>query len=661
MMRTVHLAQVNYQYGRNTFLPYSVGRLWAYASSVPALAASYALGELFFLREAPERVVRRIASPDVVGISCYLWNWQYNLALARALRAAFPRCLIVLGGPQVPSRTDGFFTEHPYVDLLVHGEGEIAFAAILRERLSPAPEYRIAGVTAAGRDGATRHTPGAGRITDLARLPSPYLTGVFDELMALPYAFHASQETNRGCPYRCTFCDWGSAVFQKVTALCPEQVAEEIEWFGRKRISLLYNCDANFGLLPQDVAVARHLVETKRQYGFPEKFRAAYAKKSSERVYSIARTLNDAGMSKGVTISLQSLHADTLEAVERHNIAVGDVGALLERYQADGIPTYSEIILGLPGETYDSFADGIARLLEAGQHRGINVYPCISLCNSEMAVPAYVARHGLRTVRVPMLLLHGSPGHDGIEEYYDLVVETATMSHAEWRRAYLLAWAVQAFHCLGLLRELAVSLMRLRGVSYRTFYEALIAFARANPATVVGEEYRATEALLDRVMAGGSWDLVEPRFGAVTWPPEELTFLRVAAEKQRFFREIGGVLVQWLPDPDPSALWRDVLAYQYLRVVTADTPVHTEILLDHDVHGYLAGSPAASPAPRRRRVRLHMEARGAFDGDWEAYARDIVWYGRKGGDGGIVGIEVEPEPRVGRPARAPAVGQVEAP
>jgi hypothetical protein len=114
----VYLAQVNHQYGDNVFLPYSVGLLWAFARQDPEVARHYELAEFLFLREPVDTAVARMKKPDVVGISCYIWNASYSNALAAAVKRSFPDCLIVMGGPEIPTASSGFFTRHPYVTSL---------------------------------------------------------------------------------------------------------------------------------------------------------------------------------------------------------------------------------------------------------------------------------------------------------------------------------------------------------------------------------------------------------------------------------------------------------------------------------------------------------------------------------------------------------------
>lgn len=165
-MRHVYLAQVNYLYGHNCFLPYSVGRLWAYAQQDPVINSEYELAELLFLREPIDEVLDRMVAPDVFGGSCYIWNWTYTIELAKRVKERWPKCLVVLGGPQVPNLEGGFFQEHPYVNVIVRGEGEQPFAEVLKQRAAGRLHIYVA--------------MGPHRNKQLDDLPSPYLEDVFD-------------------------------------------------------------------------------------------------------------------------------------------------------------------------------------------------------------------------------------------------------------------------------------------------------------------------------------------------------------------------------------------------------------------------------------------------------------------------------------------------
>lgn len=558
--KRVYLAQVNHAYGASRFLPYSVGRLWSYAKAQPELAAAYELGGFLHEREPLDVALARMADPDVFGASWYIWNRRYTAALCAAVKVRWPDCLIVVGGPEVPDDLGDFFDRHPWADVVAHGEAETAFAEVLQRRLAGEVLWGV----------AIRHE----RLVDLSALPSPYLDGTLDELAGdRRYDWHPTQETHRGCPFKCHFCDWGSATFGRVTRFPVEVVKAELDWIGEHGLELLYNGDANFGMLPTDPEIVAHMIEVKRRHGAPGKIRAAWAKKHGPRLRQIAVDLERAGMQKGVTLALQSMDDKVLETIERKNIKIDGLGELNAWYEQSGVPTYIEMILGLPGESYDTWADGFDRLLSAGCHGAISVYVCMMLVNAEMNRREYRERHGIRTVTVPMLLNHGTPAVDPYQETYEIVVETACMPHADWRRAYVLAWVIQWAHTMGLLR---IEAMRY-GAGYRRFYEGLIRLGRRYPHTILGRELLWVNRVLDRVLDGDGWDTVLPEAGPIMWPPEEATFLRIVRHLPRFYDELAD-----------------------------------------------AG------------LRIGLAQRGAVvapDGwrSFEEYARDVVWYGRKSG------------------------------
>src|SRR3989338_7461014 len=79
-------------------------------------------------------------------------------------------------------------------------------------------------------------------------------------------------ETNRGCPFSCTFCDWGSAVQSKVFTFDLSNVLRETDWFVEHKIEYVTCCDANFGILPRDLEIAKYMAEAKKKYGYPKTF-----------------------------------------------------------------------------------------------------------------------------------------------------------------------------------------------------------------------------------------------------------------------------------------------------------------------------------------------------------------------------------------------------
>jgi len=586
MARNVCLAQVNHKYGHNkVFLPYSAGLLQAHAKAQQDINESYKFSRLIFLRENPRDVAKSLDNPDVLGISCYIWNWGWSNVLAKEVRNQHPNSLIVMGGPQVPNRSENFFKEHPYIDLLVHGEGEIIFSEILRERLKQNPNYlQISGITL-NQEGNSIKTLPRPRLTSEEFPPSPYLTGEFDDLLkAHPdLEFHVVSETHRGCPFSCSFCDWGSSTFTRVQQFPDERIRAEYDWISKHKLELIYNADANFGLFPRDKELTDYLISLKERTGFPKQLRANWAKNSDDRIFCIAKKLNKVQMSLGVTLALQSLNSYVLENVKRKNIKMDNFAGLAKKYRQENIPAYTELIMALPGETYETFSQGLETLLEAGQHNGINIYLCTLLPNSEMSEPEYMDRHKIKFVHSPILQNHSTPGEDPVREYSDMVIATDSMPLEDFRRAFLFSWAVQTFHTLGLTQDISIYLKN-KGVAYRRFYEELLL---ADSNTIVGQQVAGANKCLDRALNGGEWGEINPVYGQIIWPLEEKSFLDVATGNLKLF-------------------------YSQLEDIA---------------NGFVSPFPKEVIQKQMSRLRTPEE----FNGDVKEYAKKVVWFGRKGG------------------------------
>lgn len=317
-----------------------------------------------------------------------------------------------------------------------------------------------------------------------------------------------------------------------------------MDWFGFNKSPYVDGTDANFGVLARDEQIAEEIVRTKERWGQPEKFRTSYAKYSNpqiaERIFRIAKVLNHSGQIKAVTLALQSMNEGTLVDIKRKNIAMDKFRDFIKRYDAEGIPTYTELILGLPSETLESFIDGINRNLDAGQHSGLFIYLNIMLANTDQSDPEYIKQHGLRTIPMQAMLSHGIPDPDTVPEIQGTVVETATMPHADWRRAWLFSKTVEVFHGQGLLQLTAINAREALGIRYRDFYGRLVDWLLSNLDTVASREMIGIQGVLDRALAGGSWDCVDPRLGAISWPPEEFAFARICLQLDSFYNEIEG-------------------------------------------------------------------------------------------------------------------------
>ena len=356
---------------------------------------------------SPMSVVQagRTYGPGIVFFSNYIWAHKGNLQAAAKLKADDANFVTVFGGPQAPTYQEAaekVLASHPEVDIIVRGEGEVTAADLLdkirwnrsqgldRATLADVPGliYRQCGDTGVERTGDRP------RVVDLMELSSPYLTGVFDRVPK-EILYGATLETNRGCPYGCTFCDWGSATRQKIRQFEMDRVREELDWIGRAGISVLFVADANFGIFKRDVEIAEMIAQTAERYGALKQVVSNYAKNATGTLTEIVRIFARQGLASEGIISIQTRDADTLRVVKRSNIKNERYDELLEVFRAERLPMSTDLMIGLPGATPESFKRDLQHSFETGIQA--KAYLTRVLVNSPLAAPEYRREHRVET------------------------------------------------------------------------------------------------------------------------------------------------------------------------------------------------------------------------------------------------------------------------
>lgn len=552
----------------HTPFPYAVAMLQSYVKAHAPRPQRYLFLLPVFERLPLPELVSGFSLAQVVGFSTYCWNMQYSLAAARALKTARPEVLIVFGGPQVPDDPTAFMTAHPFVDLCVHGPGEEVFLQIL-EALPRRDWADLPGLSRRGQSGEVVTTQRARPPRELDHLPSPYLDGSLDLLMRA----HPRQrwvgvwETNRGCPFTCTFCDWGSATAAKLSRFGMERVLAELDWFGTRQIPMVFCSDSNFGMLPRDDEIADALVAVHQRTGFPRRVITSTAKNITERAYAVQKKLLDAGLNGIASLALQSVNPDVLKAIRRDNISLETYQELQHRFRRDGVPTFTDILVGLPGDTYDSFIANVGTVIAQGQHREMRLWNTWILPNSELAHPDYRRRYGIQTVTVPQvpMLQPVDARRDEIVEYQELLIETATMPREDWVRMRVFSWLVQILYYSQALQVPIMLLHALRGVPYEAVFRAF-AEGPLPPQALVLEQLRRFLFTKARETAQGAIEYVpgiEPETGQLTWmPPDYFSVVHLVNSPRLdgFFAESHQLLAQLAGEPLPAGLLEDAVA-----------------------------------------------------------------------------------------------------
>ncbi|MGE3728878.1 MAG: radical SAM protein, partial [Candidatus Sericytochromatia bacterium] len=379
-------------------------------------------------------------------------------------------------------------------------------------------------------------------------------------------------ETARGCPFSCTFCDWGSATQSKVNGFDLNRLKAELDWFGRQKIGYIFCCDANFGILTRDLELAEHAAQVRHQTGHPRALVVQNSKNVTDRAFAVHRILAKAGLDTDVTLSMQSLNPEVLKKVERENISLNYFQELRVRLMRENIKAYTDMILGLPGETYESFVDGICTLIAHGQYHDIHIFTAGILPNAKMADPTYRAEHGIESVKSRCVYVHSlveSSLNEVTPEYQELVIATASLPKQDWVRAMAFGWGVHFyFFNPGCLRMAALILHQSQGLSYRSLFESLMQPHSTEPLLREIWDFFCSKAT---AIQNGDFEYCqgpEPYYLGQWWWPQEFVIRRLVYQGllSRFYAEVLSNLRRLLSSaaPDtPHLLLEDCLNYSH--------------------------------------------------------------------------------------------------
>ncbi len=620
-MKNVYFVQVGFAFDKSVYLPYATGTIVAYCKSRPDIAAEYDFKEIIFRRDDIDTIVGGMESPYIVAFSTYVWNVEFNKALAKAVKEEYPECIIIFGGHSVSDRME--FLAKEYIDILTLGEGEEVTAELLRAFKDGKDLKECKGIAFRDADGNNILTePNCPQSVE--DYPSPYLSGVFDSIVEKypDMMFDTIIETNRGCPYNCAYCDWSN--HKKLRLFPIDKVKGEIKWLSEHKIEYCFCADSNFGMFERDVEIAEYIVELNKQTGFPKVFRPCYEKNSAERVFRISKTLNSRGLDKGATMAYQTLCDAALKNINRKNLTMEHFSGLMAEYTKANIPTYSELILGLPGETAASFCQGLCKLLRAGQHNSISVYYCELLPNAPMCRPEYMEKFKIEPMKVQFNHIHSAFGKkDTIPEYSYLVRSTSTMPREDWVYANLFSICLQCFHSLGLLRYFAVYAYHELGIDYYDFYKGLLDFC-LNSENLAGRLFREIKKKLDGSLEG-DWNHSNPVFGNITWFFEEGLFLEILYN----FSELEALIENYVkPFIKDEKIYSQLLKFQ-LNAIKRPFEGGKEFESEYDFLSYFQ-NVGAGESLKEQKTLYTFKAPEKYE-EWPRFAKETVWYGRRRG------------------------------
>ncbi|MCH4166664.1 MAG: B12-binding domain-containing radical SAM protein [Megasphaera sp.] len=289
-------------------------------------------------------ILRHIYSyhAGVIGFSCYIWNIEMTCRIIALLKQVMPDTIIAVGGPEVSYTAQDVLEQHPYIDYVFQGEGEIMVPAFMRDLEQGGNGTTVPGVL--GRvNGSIQGSEAFQEVPDLDMLPFPYENQDFSEL-AHKIMYY---ESSRGCPFHCQYCLSGMS--DDVRFRSVPLVIQELQRFVEAGVHQVKFVDRTFNCNPRH---HRPLIEYMLQVDRPINFHLEIEPGvlRDEDLDLLAQA------PKGriqLEMGIQSTYGPTLKAIRRYN-DWPRITYIMKRLLAYGtIHLHLDLIVGLPYETYE--------------------------------------------------------------------------------------------------------------------------------------------------------------------------------------------------------------------------------------------------------------------------------------------------------------------
>lgn len=629
--------------------PLNIGFIAAYASKVYGKEVDISL---FKYVDDLEQALND-NPPDILGLSNYPWNFSLGQEFFRMARTLSPDTICVMGGPNIPLEDEGrdqFIKRNPLIDFYAYLEGEEAFVALIARAMETG--VRREAMKATPIDGFIHRVSDTevvkgvvlSRRRDLDEIPSPYLSGYMDKFF--DGKLSPMMETNRGCPFSCTFCHEGNQLISKVNFFSIDRVKAELDYIAaavRKAPILTSNlifADPNFAMYERDYETVEYIAQIQQRHNWPRSIFASTGKNKKERIAKALRKLNG---SMSMWMSVQSMDPVVLKQIRRENISTSQMMSLAGVYQELGLPTFSELILGLPGDSYERHVQSLSSVLEAGINV-VEVYSCMLLNGTQLNTAFSRATHkiGSHFRILPRDFAKLGNGRIAVE-IEEVITSTNTMTFDDYREVRKLHLMVATVYNGGGFAPL-LRLLRQKGIPVISLLKLLVADIRTASAGVQAvfdsfirltreEMWESEAALREYVNREGNYErLLRGEYGINLIQTHTAMSLAVIDEWVQYVFKSAMVLLglNESDDAEMHALMADVQAFSFGRVHNIwganrneDNP---EITLRFDIASWML-SPLSTPLSQFKFVGTAKYRFGFPEAKQEEMAAQIKRYG----------------------------------
>ena len=310
--------------------------------------------EEYTINHSPDQILADIykRKPDVIGFSCYIWNFTLVQELLGEVHKLLPDTELWLGGPEVSFECHAILEKYPYVKGIMIGEGEETFLALLRyylkegeQSLEDIPGLALSTGYTTERD-----------LVNLSQVPFLYSAGNADKLNDFEHRI-IYYESSRGCPFRCSYCL--SSIDKKVRLRDIELVKKELQFFLDHKVPQVKFIDRTFNCNHTHAkTIWRYLLE--HDNGVTNFHFEVAADILDEEELSLLHQMRP-GLVQ-LEIGVQTTNPDTLKEIRRFTNLEKLKQVVTKIHAGHNVHMHLDLIAGLPFEDYESFARSFAEV-----------------------------------------------------------------------------------------------------------------------------------------------------------------------------------------------------------------------------------------------------------------------------------------------------------
>lgn len=292
--------------------------------------------------------------PDVLCLSCYIWNRMYVQEIVHEIKKIMPQLIIWLGGPEVSYDSKRVLEELSEVTGVMKGEGEETFLELVRHyKGAPKTLADISGITFRDEAGNIVENPWR-PVMDLSLVPFVYEDMEKFEHKIIYY------ESSRGCPFSCSYCL--SSVDKSLRFRDMELVKRELQFFLDKKVPQVKFVDRTFNCKHEHAKeIWRYILE--HDNGVTNFHFEVSADILDEEEFELLGEMRP-GLAQ-LEIGVQSTNPDTIREIKRTMRFEKVSDAVRRVNESENVHQHLDLIAGLPHEDYKSFGksfDDVYRL-----------------------------------------------------------------------------------------------------------------------------------------------------------------------------------------------------------------------------------------------------------------------------------------------------------